>query len=117
MTQTALARIRQNASAVCLSCPAFPPGGSKPAEPAKQPQSCPFYDIQTTEPLPPHPDAANPLVPEDETEPKSEALIMSYGRNRQNWQKRPLLLCAPRGRVLYPTTRTAPARTGPNTSA
>ena len=55
----------------------------------KRPRSYPFFGVQTTAWLPPHPDAPAWLVPSDKTDPQSEAPIMSYGRNRQNRQKRP----------------------------
>ena len=69
-----------------------PHGGPKPAKQAIWPRSCPFFSVHNTAWLPPHPDAPDPLVPWDETEPQLEAPIMSYGRNRQNRQKQSLLL-------------------------
>ena len=77
-----------------------PPRGPKPQNRQEGPRSYQFFGIQTAGRQPPHPDAPTRLVPSDETEPQSEAPIMNYGRNRQNLQKRTILLCGPRGRLL-----------------
>ena len=76
-----------------------PPRGARTVKLEKTAPILPIFRHSSRGAATPHPDAPARLVPSDETESQSEAPIISYGRNRQNLKKRPILLCGPRGRV------------------